>query len=203
MQSAAPAMGRRERNKQKVQERLYDSALGLITERGYDGTSIEDIAERADVARGTFFNYFQRKEDLIVEWGQRRRARLAAGMLEEGAPGQGAVAQLEHCMTVLGVLSESERAVTIAMLTAWVKAGRPVLEEPYVAETFARIVALGVAGGEFQPGVSAEQVGHVLRDLYLGTLYRWCRQGEPGEPGALVAELHAVLRMVIEGIGAR
>ncbi|WP_032761476.1 helix-turn-helix domain-containing protein, partial [Streptomyces alboviridis] len=68
-----PQVSRRERNKRRVRERLYSAAIELIVEKGYDHTSIEEIAERADVARGTFFNYFQRKEDIITEWGERRR----------------------------------------------------------------------------------------------------------------------------------
>ncbi|XIE78981.1 TetR/AcrR family transcriptional regulator [Streptomyces sp. SBR177] len=63
-------LGRRERNKLKVKERLYSSAIALFAEQGYDETSIDEIVERADVARGTFFNYFQRKEDLLGAWGE-------------------------------------------------------------------------------------------------------------------------------------
>lgn len=203
MQATAPAIGRRERNKQRVQERLYESAVSLITERGYDGTSIDDIAERADVARGTFFNYFQRKEDLISEWGERRRTRLAAALEADGVgAATGSVVRLERCMTLLGRLNEEEYEVTVAMLTAWVKAGRPLLEEPFVGDTFASIIETGVKRGELRGGLSPAQVGEVLRDLYLGTLYRWSRESVPGESGVLEAELIAVLRLLVRGIAA-
>ncbi|PZT71157.1 hypothetical protein DN402_02720 [Streptomyces sp. SW4] len=75
-------LGRRERNKIKIKERLYAAALELFAERGYEQTSVDEIAERADVARGTFFNHFQRKEDLISTWGERRRERLVAVMAD-------------------------------------------------------------------------------------------------------------------------
>ncbi|MER5640159.1 TetR/AcrR family transcriptional regulator [Kitasatospora sp. NPDC002227] len=204
MQSVAPVIGRRARNRQRVQERLYEAGLSLITAQGYDRTSIEEIAERADVARGTFFNYFQRKEDLVTEWGERRRVRLADALLAGGSPrGDGLGARLEHFMTVLGRVSEEEREVTVAMLTAWVKAGRPLLEEPYVAETFGRILAEGAVRGELRDGVGPQQVGEVLRDLYVGTLYRWSREVPVAERGALEAELLAVLRLLVEGVVAR
>ncbi|WP_441249468.1 TetR/AcrR family transcriptional regulator [Kitasatospora sp. McL0602] len=177
--------------------------MSLITERGYDGTSIDDIAERADVARGTFFNYFQRKEDLISEWGERRRTRLAAALEADGVgAATGSVVRLERCMTLLGRLNEEEYEVTVAMLTAWVKAGRPLLEEPFVGDTFASIIETGVKRGELRGGLSPAQVGEVLRDLYLGTLYRWSRESVPGESGVLEAELIAVLRLLVRGIAA-
>ncbi|MFJ8097230.1 TetR/AcrR family transcriptional regulator [Streptomyces griseofuscus] len=61
----AQPLGRRARSKIKMKERLYTAALELFAEQGYDQTSVDEIAERADVARGTFFNHFPRKEDLI------------------------------------------------------------------------------------------------------------------------------------------
>lgn len=67
--SAQALPGRRERNKQRVKNHLYESAIKLITVKGYEHTSVDEIAEEADVARGTFFNHFQRKEDLITTWG--------------------------------------------------------------------------------------------------------------------------------------
>ena len=59
-----------------MHDRLYASALELFAEQGYDRTTIDQITERADVARGTFFNHFQRKEDLVTTWGQQRQEKL-------------------------------------------------------------------------------------------------------------------------------
>lgn len=74
--TAAQPQGRRERNKMRVKNGIYEAALELFTQQGYDQTTVEEIAERADVARGTFFNHFQRKEDIIGEWSERRRVLL-------------------------------------------------------------------------------------------------------------------------------
>ncbi len=61
------AVGRRERKKEETRRRIFESALDLFRVRGFDDTTIDDITERADVAQGTFFNYFPRKESLIEE----------------------------------------------------------------------------------------------------------------------------------------
>ncbi|MYV89340.1 TetR family transcriptional regulator, partial [Streptomyces sp. SID1034] len=44
--------------------RIFSAALSLFAEKGFEQTTIDDITERADVARGTFFNHFQHKEEL-------------------------------------------------------------------------------------------------------------------------------------------
>jgi AcrR family transcriptional regulator len=197
---AVSPVGRRERNKQKVKERLYSSALTLFREQGYDKTSIDQIAERADVARGTFFNYFQRKEDIISAWGERRREKLMTTMDQSDPVSPGtSLSELHRCMTVLSEINETERDLTAPMLTAWVKAGRPLVEEPYVADVFTRIVARGHDNGELADDISAQRVGHILRDIYLGTLYRWCQQTSAA-PGYVAEELQAALRLVVYGL---
>ena len=44
---------------------LLESARKLITEKGFDRVSVEDITSGAGVAKGTFYHYFKSKEDLI------------------------------------------------------------------------------------------------------------------------------------------
>jgi AcrR family transcriptional regulator len=65
-------ISRRERKKEETRQRLLSVSLELFHEQGYSATTVEDITERADVAKGTFFNYFPSKEALLSElsvWG--------------------------------------------------------------------------------------------------------------------------------------
>ncbi|WP_316784530.1 TetR/AcrR family transcriptional regulator [Streptomyces sasae] len=196
-------VGRRERNKQRVKDRLYASALDLFTEQGYDHTSIDEIAERADVARGTFFNYFQRKDDLISAWGEQRRLKLLATLEKEGpAHGADAASRLYECMAVLGRINEEERDLTAAMLSAWVKAGRPLTEEPYIGRIFAEVVEAGRSKGELTADLTPEHVGNVLHDVYFGILYRWS-QSTTAEQGALERELRAAVKLLLAGIAVQ
>jgi AcrR family transcriptional regulator len=48
-----------------VSERLVDAAFELFVERGYEQTTVDDIAERAGVSRTTFFRTYRSKEDVI------------------------------------------------------------------------------------------------------------------------------------------
>jgi AcrR family transcriptional regulator len=48
-----------------VTDRLVDAAFDLFAERGYEHTTVDDIAERAGVGRTTFFRYYRSKEDVI------------------------------------------------------------------------------------------------------------------------------------------
>jgi AcrR family transcriptional regulator len=59
-------ISRRERKKIKTKSEILCAARHLFEEMGYDEVSIEDITERSDVSKGTFFNYFSSKEGLLL-----------------------------------------------------------------------------------------------------------------------------------------
>ena len=62
---AAARAGLRQRKKESSRRAIEDAAWELFAEKGYEETSINDIAERADVAPRTFFRYFPTKEAVM------------------------------------------------------------------------------------------------------------------------------------------
>jgi AcrR family transcriptional regulator len=63
----AAVEGRRERKKRELHERIYEVARQLFLERGFEATTVAEIAEAADVAQGTFFNHFASKQAVLAE----------------------------------------------------------------------------------------------------------------------------------------
>jgi AcrR family transcriptional regulator len=60
-----PVAGRRDRKKNETRQALRDAAHRLFAEKGFSQTTIDDIAEAADVSRRTFFRYYDSKDDLL------------------------------------------------------------------------------------------------------------------------------------------
>jgi AcrR family transcriptional regulator len=63
----AEELGLRERKKRETRQRIADVAMGLFMLRGFDRTTVADVAEAADVSVNTVFNYFRTKEDLFFD----------------------------------------------------------------------------------------------------------------------------------------
>jgi AcrR family transcriptional regulator len=77
-----PTAGLRQRKKATTRAKLLDAALGLISQHGYEATSIEDIVSFVGVSKRTFFRYFGSKDDVLVAWigefGEHVRVSLAS-----------------------------------------------------------------------------------------------------------------------------
>jgi AcrR family transcriptional regulator len=87
MQYSAAMVGLRERKKQRTRRALIEAALRLFEEKGYDETTLAEIAAEAEVSTRTFFSYFAGKEDLIFYDGQDRLDRALALLTTRG-PGE-------------------------------------------------------------------------------------------------------------------
>jgi AcrR family transcriptional regulator len=66
MASDSQAPGLRERKKMKTREAIRREALRLFETKGYAGTTVEQIAQAADVSPSTFFRYFSNKAALLI-----------------------------------------------------------------------------------------------------------------------------------------
>jgi AcrR family transcriptional regulator len=75
-------LGRREANRRATRAALLTAARDLFADKGFDATTVRDIADAAGVTERTFFRYFAVKEDLIVDhilaWVPQLRAAILA-----------------------------------------------------------------------------------------------------------------------------
>lgn len=65
-----------------TRERILDAALALFAERGFHGTSMPALAERAEVASGTPYRHFEGKEQIVNEVYRRAKRALMAALLD-------------------------------------------------------------------------------------------------------------------------
>ena len=65
-----PKVGRMERKKEETRQNIIRLAMEMFRKQGVDGTTMEQIAEEADIAKGTLYNYFPVKEAIISDYIQ-------------------------------------------------------------------------------------------------------------------------------------
>lgn len=167
---------RRERKKTETRQGLLRAALDLFREKGYSATTVEEITARADVAKGTFFNYFPSKEALLGELAVWRIEQLRAALdVTAGAPAS-PVARIKLLMRLV-----HEQAAPDMRLARKAFATRlshppppPQRAKHELAGLIAELVAEGQVCGEIRPDVEVGLVSDLLSVTYFRRMVAFC-----------------------------
>ncbi|WP_441289055.1 TetR/AcrR family transcriptional regulator [Sorangium sp. KYC3313] len=103
-----------DRRVQKTRKLLSDALVALILEKGYDEVSIQDIIDRANVGRSTFYSHYENKEQLLLFGHEHLRALSLrdAGRALDFLPFYRHLAEMHELMGKLLSAEKSERVLT-------------------------------------------------------------------------------------------
>jgi AcrR family transcriptional regulator len=175
--------------------RLVKAAIELFDERGYEATTVAEIAEAAGLTKRTFFRYFTDKREVLFMGSAELRDIWVAGVQDAppeatamGAVGRGldAVAELfSDRHEFAGIRSRIIAANTELQ-------ERELIKLAMLAETLAGV--LRERGVNDQAAELAAQTGVTVFHTAFG---RWVQQAEPGSMRVLMDEALAELRAVV------
>ena len=203
-----PALGRRERKKEETKRRIYVAALELFHEKGFERTTVDEITERADVAKGTFFNYFPHKESVLAFLSEEWLKRVEE---EAAQPHRLAAERITALFTAVASAYGENRSLTHLVVAA----GMQQMFCPEDRQTRSRFVALvneaiaeGQASGEFRGDLKPHAIFLALGAAFMGTLFWWAGHRHPSDLDAplpdvtLEASIRSQLRLIYDGIRA-
>lgn len=177
MNDQNPLLSRRESKKKKTQTLLLDAARQLFAEKGVAGTTIDEIADRADVARGTFFNYFPNKdavlqalwlaqlEKLDLTIRQQLSMKLSTGDRILNLFQAFALAAAEHGAYLRAVTSELERDGNTLELSRH--------RTECFHETLTPLIDAGRAQGDVRTDYAGPFLTQIVGAVYLSIVHHW------------------------------
>ena len=188
---------RKDRRVNRTRRQLRDALMELILERGYNAVTIEDITERADLGRTTFYLHFRDKEELLVESleaiAEELKAQVAQLTEREGAEGEAwfnpvaiAFHHVEENRDLYRIILQGEGSNKAASRV------REIIEEA-APELFERHMG-GRAGGA--PDVPGELAAGYFAAALMGFIMLWLEKELPYS-GEEAAELF--LKLFFEG----
>lgn len=193
---------RRAEQKQATRTRLFDIAMRLFDQRGYEAVNIDDIVRASKVARGTFYFHFPTKEDVLYEAVRRGEREIIAGM--------GAAAE-KPFREVLSATCDGFASTWGARRALLVQAGMVGLrrtistermreEEPLRLE-LVRHVDRALAKGDLRSVLPAPMLADVFLLNVFAALMAWAPHGEPSLDVVMPGVIDLFLRGA-EGFGA-
>jgi len=205
--------GLRERKKEAVRERILVVCGRLFRGRGFDETTIDEIAREVEISRQTFFNYFPSKEAVLSELGLvwlRAQGELAKRGRRRGAREATPEGLREAILDQLAAI-EKDREL---MLLVFTRSGLFFPQGPHVGSaadearldhtrSFLAAVAARVRVGQKAKRIRRDIDANQIAEMYVAVLVITTRlwlTGYWGERGSLVERGRRALRVLEDGL---
>lgn len=193
--------GRMERKKRELRQKIINVAMKLFEQQGFSDTTMEQIAEKADVARKTLYNYFPVKEAIADEYLRGISNDLAEEILAKLQTLPDTRSRLLSALNNAYGWVEINPELTGIVLayrfkTTYQDSGNE-LEERGTQKIIAEIIRQGQEAGEIRPDVRWKLLVTYI-DLLRGTIvWEWLQDASGFE---LREEISKMVDIVLDGI---
>ncbi len=175
--------------------RLIEAAIALFAERGYDATTVAQIAEHAGLTKRTFFRYFTDKREVLFS-GSEELERRFVGAVAAAPADAGALAAVAAGLDAVAELFEQRHP--FARVRARIVAANPELQERELIKlaklTDAVAAALRDRGVPDPAALLAAQTGVTVFQIGFAA---WVGQDDPDAFGRLMHESLDELRAIV------
>ena len=190
-------MGRRERKKLQSRRTILEAAISEFSKKGYKETSVADIMSTADLGIGTFYNYFNSKEDLLFSLLGRLGETIRMALAEARSAERSSLELLEVGARVTAKFLDENRFVMPLFLAASRHAGPQDTETgghggaetadaphphhgghpgggrmtPQIKQVFTEIICAGQEAGEIRSDVPVDLIAEMFHSLYQAAAF--------------------------------
>ena len=189
---------------------MLECAWQLFREKGYGHTTVEEITKAADVAKGTFFNYFETKETILGELGAWQIELLGNRVLAADDVPVSAVARIKLVMKAISDEFLPGRGLMRQLFAA--RIGAPIKHESAhrLGSLMHELVLQGQAGREIRKDVDAGLIARLLMTCvfcsfmqcqYPGEEHRACGSFGLYPDDAFEAGLTKSVDALMDGLG--
>ncbi|MCF6523012.1 TetR/AcrR family transcriptional regulator [Streptomyces sp. JJ36] len=187
-----------------TRQRLYEAAVTLIAEQGFSSTTVDEIAERAGVAKGTVYYNFRSKNELFEELLRHGVELLTADLAEAAdrtAAAGGSRADALDAMIRAGLVFVDRcpafTQLYVAELWRTNRAWRPTLMvvRRQVVAVVETVLREGVAEGELSGEIDIPLTSAALVGMVLVAALDW----QAFQPERSLDEVHGALSLLVQG----
>ena len=166
--------GLRERQRLELRSLIYETALELFRTRGFEATTVQEIAITAGIGKGTFFNHFPSKDHVLQEWYRLiTRSALKAVAAKRFETGREAVLALTARLTRAVERDASLwDAKSEATSSALLRQEESALDKEVFA-FFQGEIERDIAAGQLDSGADAAFLADMALTVLTGSAHSW------------------------------
>lgn len=190
----------RERQKERRRARIYQMAIEMFKEKGFQTTTASDIAEASGVSRGTFFNYYPYKEAVLLDYGSEIVERLDELAEQRLSQGGDPLDVLYEVWDVMATENTKEKDLFPPLAYEVLNPNPERAYTAYQALPLSRVLERVLMPlheqGRIRNDLSLARISNLIADTYLMVALRWSAYGSER---SLHDELHLALKLMLDG----
>ena len=172
-------IGKRELNKRHVRCEILNAAITVFQQKGYNETSIADIMKLADRGVGTFYNYFDSKDELLFGVLGSMGDMIAEAVTKGRAESQSILDILANASRITADFIDKNRYVLPVLTAATKQSGMPhdmpkenrESQMPNIKSVFTRLIAEGQQAGEIRGDVPIDIIAELFHSLFQAAAF--------------------------------
>lgn len=183
----------------KTRQKLINAARRLFEKHGFDDVSVDQIVKAANVAKGTFYQYYQSKVDVLADMTRGDGAERRRQTLEAVANGMPAIPVLAQSIDALCQWFEEHEKIAEALIhySFRVNVEEADSDAHHYNRTFiVALIKLAQEQGSMRTDVPAEELAKVLGGSLIASVLWWA---QAPQPGALVKSMQHTMKVFLEG----
>ena len=165
----------RQQQKAHLEQQLYEVALQLFRDQGYEHTTVQQITDQVGVAKSTFFNHFPSKEHVVVLWYRRLTLdSLAKLEKQRHASALEAITALTDALAIRAVAEPKLVAVKARIVAASdLLSGEEITLDSQLLAFCREQIAKAMERGELTTDLDTEMLAALILTTITGTSHEW------------------------------
>jgi len=170
-------MGRRERKKLELRDKIREQTVGLVIQSGIAGVTIDGICDRADIAKKTFYNYYTSKHELFNDVCQVYLLNHAESMVQQAQASHDSLPkQLDFIFDIMSQADYETGTVHRELIsylagTMAVSEGESAAPIPFLNEIFLNLYQQGK--GDIKPGLAVAFCAEMTAGMIYACALNW------------------------------
>lgn len=197
-------LNKRQKQALKTKQTLFETAIKLFNEKGFNQVSVDEIVEQAGTSKGSFYTYYNTKVDVLIDKFKEidnHYKKVYKGLSKLNS----AVDKLAAFVNEMHIYSEIIGVETLSAVQfdniEKSKGNSFLIDEnrPFFI-ILMELIDYGQKSGEFRTDYSAKQITKIATRCIRGTTYEWCLHGGSFN---LVEQGNLVFSVFLDGIQKR
>ncbi|MCX9010602.1 MAG: TetR/AcrR family transcriptional regulator [Candidatus Methanoperedens sp.] len=193
-------MSLREKKKIETKNKIIEVGGRLFKEKGFNNTTVDEIAREAEIGKGTFFNYFPTKEALLREFDEQKQElvyNLARNELKRSIPTR---EKIKNILVSVAKSNEKDKELTRLFVFEYLRHyGYEERRSDSLNTILQDLLENGIKTGDVKNGLDIKRAAENLTAIYYMSLMEWLWSKSDY---SFSEDISKKIDMIFDGIGS-